>query len=118
MSSEMYSTTPSIIAALALCVPPPLMGLGDGRFDAIVLGVGWVGFCVGVLLVSMAVWISWSVGLRGIVLQCPIITGIGAALGFLGWMLAGNAPLLWATGILLFVLAGVTLYTFMTKSLR
>ena len=40
MSSEMYSTSPSIVAALALCLPPPLMGVADGRFDTISLGVG------------------------------------------------------------------------------
>lgn len=118
MSSEMYSTNPSLIAAVAVGAPPFLHTVAGGRFDGLLSGMGWVGLCVGVFFVSIAIWISWDVGCRGILMQCPIITGVGVAVGFIGWLRVENMPLMWATGILFVVLMGVTLYAMVTKSLH
>ncbi len=114
MSEEMYSTSPSLLAAVLIGVPPCLMGVAGGRLDAILPVMGWAGLCIGIFFVSVAVVTSW--GNRGLALLCPIIAAVGAVVGFLGWMRAGNTPLLWATGILLCVLVGVALYTATAKT--
>ena len=118
MSSEIYSTSPSLFAATFVGVPPWFMSVAGFRFTTSELVLAWIFLCIGILSVFFAIWISWGVGIRGIVLQCPIIAAVGAIIGFLGWERAGNTPLLWANSILFGILVIVALYTVKTKSLH